>query len=189
MLNKSISTYIIIGGKSSRMGTDQANFSFGNKSFLMHIIDAVKPITSVINLVSSLNQHQNLGYRVINDLENDKGPVCGITSALSDSNTEMNIILSCDIPFIKTNLLNWLLKQHSNSYDATIISSEDKKMPLIGIYNTTCKTIFNTHLINGKLKLMHVLNDIKINVVEVPEKWKKQVSNINTVEQLNVLQA
>jgi len=158
MLNKSISTYIIIGGKSSRMGTDKANFSFGNKSFLMHIIDAVKPITSVINLVSSLNQHQNLGYRVINDLENDKGPVCAITSPLSDSNTEMNIILSCDIPFIKTNLLNWLLKQHSN-------------------------------IINRQLKLMHVLNDIKINVVEVPEKWKKQVSNINTVEQLNVLQA
>jgi len=61
-------------------------------------------------------------------------------------------------------------------------------MPLIGIYNTLCKKVFNTHLKNEQLKLMHVLNDLKINSIEVPNQWKKQVSNINTMEQLNALQ-
>lgn len=188
MLPNTISSYIITGGKSSRMGTDKANLIFNKKTFLTYIIDALKPLNKTIKLVSSLKQHQNLGYNIVIDIEKEKGPVCGITSALNDSKTDLNIILSCDIPFIKTILLEWLLKNHSNNYEATIVCCNGKKMPLIAIYNTTCKTIFNTHLKNEQLKLMNVLKDLKVNFIEVPEQWKKQVTNINTMEQLNTLQ-
>jgi len=188
MYSKKINTYIISGGKSSRMRSDKATLMFKDKTFLSHITEALQPLNTTIKLVSSLKQHQDLGYNTITDIETDKGPVCGITSALSNSNTDFNIILSCDIPFIKTDLLDWLLKSHSTNYDATIVCCEGKNMPLIGIYNTLCKKVFNTHLKNGQLKLMHVLNDLKINSIEVPNQWKKQVSNINTMEQLNALQ-
>jgi len=187
MINK-LTTYIICGGKSSRMGSDKASMLFNEQSFLSHIIKACSKLDAPIKLVSSLTQHKNLEYSIVPDLKKEKGPVCGITSALSETNTSLNLILSCDIPLIKYNLISWLINQHSANYDVTIISHMSKKMPLIGVYNASCSKIFKTHLKNQQLKLMNVLNDLKVNYVEVPKKWSLQITNINTLEDLKAVQ-
>ncbi len=187
-MNNNLTTYIVCGGKSSRMGSDKASFLLNGKSFLQHITESASKLKNEIKLISSLKKHENLNYPLVPDLKKEKGPVCGITSALSDSKTENNLILSCDIPFIEYNALHWLIGKHSINYDATVISCNQKKMPLIGIYNTACLKTFKTHLEKDHLKLMNVLNNLNVNYVEVPEKWTKQVANINTQEQLKAIQ-
>ena len=181
-------TYLIIGGKSSRMGSDKASLLINGQTFLKNIIKAANPFNAPIKLVSSLEKHQDLGYETIPDMETDKGPVSAITSALSDTNTSLNLILSCDIPLIQHNSLDWLLKQHNDAYQATVICCNEKKMPLIGIYNTNCLSTFKEHLKINQLKLMTLLEDLKVNFVEVPEIWKQQILNINTPEQLKAIQ-
>ena len=181
-------TYVIIGGKSSRMGTDKASLLFEGQTFLNRIIKAVNPQITSIKLVSSLEKHQNLSYETIPDIETNKGPVSAIASALSHTNTPLNLILSCDIPLIQQNLLDWLLKQHNDIFQATLICCNGKKMPLIGIYNKNCLPTFKEHLNINQLKLMTVLEDLKVNFLEVPEIWKQQILNINTPEQLKAIQ-
>lgn len=186
---KMLTTYIIIGGKSSRMGMDKAGLVLGADTFLNRIIKAVTPLQSPVKLVSSLLQHQNMGYPIIPDLKKEKGPVAAISSALSETDTPLNLILSCDVPLLQYNTLEWLLKQHNSNYEATIICSNGKKMPLVGIYNKSCFAVFNDHLIKNQLKLMRVLEDLNVNYIEIPEMWKHQILNINTPEQLKAIQS
>lgn len=181
-------TYILIGGKSSRMGTDKASVLLKGETFIKRILNAVKPFKTPIKLVSSLSEHKSLGYQIITDIEKDKGPVSAITSALSDTKTALNLILSVDVPLLQYNTLEWLLKQHNNDYQASIICSDTKQMPLIGIYNKSCVTVFEKHLSNNQLKLMFVLEDLKVNFIEIPKKWQQQILNINTPEELKSVQ-
>ncbi len=178
------STYILCGGKSSRMETDKALSIYKGETFLSRIIKAVDFLQNKIVLVSSNPKHINLNIECIPDIINDKGPVSGIVTALKNTETDINIILSCDIPLIKNDLVGWFLNQHNTSYDGTVITCNGKHMPLIAIYNKKSLPIFEQHLKNEQLKLMNVLKELHINYIETPSKLAYQTVNINTPEQL-----
>ncbi len=180
-------TYILTGGNSTRMETDKAMQLYCNKAFINHILTAVKPICKSITLVSSKQAHQNLGVEVVPDLEINKGPVCGIAAALKHSVKELNLILSCDTPLIKTSFLEWLIANHNNNYDATVGFIGDKKMPLTALYHKKCGTKFTTFLQKNQLKVMNVLTDLNIHYLEIPKQYHRQLSNINTVQQLKAI--
>ena len=187
-IKKTLTSYIIAGGKSSRMGCDKATTILNEKSFLTHITKAINPLGTKIKLVSSLSKHQNLGYEVIFDEYINKGPVSAIISALNNTNTDLNLILSCDIPLLQYNLVDWLIKQHTNNYEATIVCLDSKKMPLIGIYSKNCISVFKEHIEKNQLKLMSVIDNLNVNYIEIPKKWAKQITNINTPEELKNLE-
>src|SRR5690606_17235614 len=107
-----IPTYILCGGKSTRMQTEKGLVCLDNKPFIQHIIDAVKPITNTIILVTNNPDYKKFGCKTIEDVYEDKGPVGGIYTALLHSHSVNNLILSCDVPFITTEILKTLLEEH-----------------------------------------------------------------------------
>ena len=92
---------ILCGGKSSRMQSEKGLVLYQNKPFIEHIIEAVLPISNNIQLVTNTNDYNYLAYKKIKDVVVDKGPLGGIYSALIHSDSEINLILSCDIPLIQ----------------------------------------------------------------------------------------
>jgi len=180
-------TYILTGGNSTRMGTDKALQIFRKQTFLQHILNALKPINTTIKLVSSKQSHQNLDFDYIVDIAKDKGPVSGIASALKDTKNKWNLILSCDIPLLQTNFIEWLIANHHSSFDATVCIVEDKKMPLTAIYNKSCLSLFSKHLKTNQLRVMSVIQDLNINYIKVPKDFRAQLTNVNTPEQLKAI--
>ena len=87
-----ITTYIIIGGKSSRMGSDKASLLLNGSTFLNRIITALDQLKTTINIVSSLAIHENLAYKTLPDFEKNKGPVSAIISALNDTKTMLTLL-------------------------------------------------------------------------------------------------
>ncbi|WP_010521673.1 molybdenum cofactor guanylyltransferase [Aquimarina agarivorans] len=177
-------TYILCGGRSSRMHTDKALSIYKGQTFLSFITNAVRHLNDRVVLVSSNIKHNKLNVECIPDIIDSKGPVAGIVTALKNTLSNDNIILSCDIPLITADLINFLIRSHTVTYDATIICVNKKIMPLIGIYNTSSLPIFEKHLLNNQLKLTNVLKDLNINYTEAPKHLAYQTSNINTPEQL-----
>ena len=96
---------ILCGGKSSRMQSEKGLVLFNEKPFIEHIIEAALPISNEIQLVTNTSHYDYLPYKKIKDIELDKGPIGGIYSALVYSNSDNNLILSCDVPLISTELL------------------------------------------------------------------------------------
>lgn len=184
-MDKDISAFIISGGKSSRMGSDKASLVLKGTSFLERILVPLNALNIPTKIVSNHSEHKKFGVPIIEDIVPNVGPVGGITTALNDSKTELNLILSCDIPLINEEFLIWFLKMHQNEYDATIVKVKDQIMPLIGIYKKSCKNIFLEKLKQQKLKLLSVIDELKVNYVKCPIHLEKFLQNINTKEEFN----
>ena len=61
-------------------------------------------------IVSDNPDYDTFGFKRINDITKDAGPVSGIYSGLEASSTKYNLILSCDIPLITSEILKKLIE-------------------------------------------------------------------------------
>ena len=147
---KDITGIILAGGKSSRMGTDKSFLSLKGKPFVQYSIDALKPLVSEIIIVSDNEAYNGFGLKRVNDIIKNAGPVSGIYSGLEASTTEYNLILSCDIPLINSEILEKLINAIDDCSEIIQIESNCKTMPLIALYKKSCKIKF-LRVVNQKI--------------------------------------
>jgi molybdopterin-guanine dinucleotide biosynthesis protein A len=178
---------ILCGGKSSRMQSEKGLVLYKNKAFIEHIIEAVLPISNNIQLITNSNNYDYLKYNTVKDRIIDKGPIGGIYSALANSETELNLILSCDIPLISTEILLELIEKHSTDFDITIFEDANRIHPLIGIYSKNCLPILKKTIEENDLKMMRLLSKINHQKIYVEENKSNLFNNINSIAELNEL--
>ena len=188
-LREDISGFILAGGKSSRMGSDKGLMEFAGKPMIEHSILALKPLCSSIQIITNNSEYCDLGYPVHHDLIEDKGPLAGICTALSLSKTRLNLIVTCDSPFITSALLSHLIEQ-AEDFDAVVPFFDDRVYPLTAVYATSCYTALNKRLIENELKVKDALNFIHTKQIELTENLpffnKKVLANINTLKELEI---
>ncbi|MCB4798105.1 molybdenum cofactor guanylyltransferase [Neotamlana laminarinivorans] len=188
MTNKNNITGIVLaGGKSSRMGTDKGFLKIDGKHFVEYSIEALKPLTTQVLIVSD-----NVDYNIFNceripDTIKNSGPVSGIYSGLTASKTKWNLILSCDIPLIKTEILQKLLNEIPDNFDAVLTKSNNKLMPLIGLYKKSCSNTFKNALENNEKRLQMVLKSLKTKQIVLKNNEQQTTTNINTPNELKAI--
>ncbi len=185
---KSISAYILCGGTNKRMQTEKGLIIYNGKTFIEWIIDALKPITNSIFLVTKNEDYKQFGYPLVPDIHHSKGPVGGIYTALKHTNTISNLILSSDIPNITLHVLkNYLIDKYDGKCDALYVSDDNKEYPLIGIYSKNLESEFETALKNDHLKLVRLLEKVNCKCIKTNPEDYIALQNINTKEELNKL--
>lgn len=184
---KSITVFILCGGKSTRMCSEKGLVLFQGKPFIEHIIDAVLPITNEIVLVTNGSEYDYLPYNKINDIAIDKGPLGGIYTALCQTETNFNLILSCDIPLISTELLNELIDKHDEEAAITTLSSQSRMHPLIGIYSKKIAPLIKKSIDEDELKLMKFVVKVPHQIINFDDSLEIQFTNINSPDELNEL--
>ncbi|TXG35344.1 molybdenum cofactor guanylyltransferase [Seonamhaeicola maritimus] len=186
--NKNITGIILAGGKSSRMGADKGFIKLNNKSFVEYSIKALKPLVNDIIIVSDNPDYDAFGYKRILDEIKDAGPVAGIYSGLNASKTENNLILSCDIPLIKTGVLEKLIESIDDDSEVIQIESNGKSMPLIALYKKQSAQVFIDALQNDERRLRRVLNSLKTKNVALNDEEQNTTMNVNTKEELKTIE-
>ncbi|WP_282135696.1 molybdenum cofactor guanylyltransferase [Seonamhaeicola maritimus] len=186
--NKNITGIILAGGKSSRMGADKGFIKLNNKSFAEYSIKALKPLVNDIIIVSDNPDYDAFGYKRILDEIKDAGPVAGIYSGLNASKTENNLILSCDIPLIKTGVLEKLIESFDDDSEVIQIESNGKTMPLIALYKKQNAKVFLEALQNDERRLRRVINSLKTKNVVLNDDEQNTTMNVNTKEELKTIE-
>ncbi|WP_296380349.1 molybdenum cofactor guanylyltransferase [Winogradskyella sp.] len=183
-----ISAYILCGGTNSRMQTEKGLIIYKGKTFIDWVIDAIKPITNSIFLVTRNDDYKKFGYPLIPDTYPNKGPVGGIYTALLHTNTDTNIILSCDIPKITSSVLKtYLVDKFDKSNTVLYVADNNRTYPLIGLYSKKLVTKFETAINNDHLKLVRLLEKINCKCVKTKPEDYNALQNINTIEELKIL--
>ena len=187
MNNNLITIFILAGGKSSRMGTDKGLIPFRGKTIIEQIIDKLKPLTENIVIISNNPDYKTFGYEVIPDIIKDIGPAGGIHTALTHYTTDLNFIVSCDMPFITTEAAQLIINLPS---DAQIIvpEHEGKIEPLFGLYHKSCLPQWDALIRQGFLKLQEMIacfNLLKTDVSGHPLFNYPLFVNINTPDDLS----
>jgi len=180
---RKITAYILAGGKSRRMGTDKGVLPFNGKPVIASVYEALVPIAGKnIVVISSNKDYDFLGCPRIEDIVPDKGPVGGIYTALHHSETKLNLIVSVDVPLVSTQLLQWIIANHTDEYQMTQIQSGEKTNPLIAVYDQSLVKTFEENTRKEQLKLRAVVDSVACQTLVIPDEWRFQAQNINTKE-------
>ena len=185
---KNITGIILAGGKSSRMGTDKGFLLLKNKPFVQYSIDALTPLVSEIIIVSDNSDYDVFGFKRIADITKNAGPVAGICSGLEASTTDYNLILSCDIPLIKSQILEKLINNIDDTSQIIQVESKGKSMPLIALYKKEVANTFNTFLQNDERRLRVAINSCKSKNIVLDEEDTFTAINVNTQTELKALE-
>ena len=184
---ETLTVFILCGGKSSRMQSEKGLVLFQEKPFIEHIIKAILPITENIKLITATKEYDYLPYEKIPDIVLDKGPLGGIFTALTYSENQFNLILSCDIPLISTGLLSELISKHNEEAEITIFASESRMHPLIGIYSKKVLPVIKSAIDNNDLKMMNLIANVPHQIIKIEESENFHLTNINSADELNDL--
>ncbi len=177
---KHITGIILAGGKSSRMGTDKALFVLNGSTFLDHIIRALEPLVDDILIVSNDERHSTYNLKRVRDTIADTGPISGLHAGLTNSVTEENLVLSCDIPLIETSMLEVLLQNNEDDIDVIQLAEANRVHPLIALYKKGSVEHLGKALFDGERKLRTALNGLNIKTVLVSDGQAAALTNVNT---------
>ncbi|MBT3587148.1 MAG: molybdenum cofactor guanylyltransferase [Flavobacteriaceae bacterium] len=196
---KHITGIILAGGKSSRMGTDKGFVLYKNKSFVQHIIEALQPLVDEIIIVSNNPDYDVFALRHrsendfilikrVGDLIENAGPLAGVYTGLDYSETENNLVISCDVPLINSETLTLLIDGIEDHTEVVQLESNGKSMPLIAMYKKQSKEVFYSLLKDGERRLRVALTHVKVKTIVLTKNQDRFTSNINTLKNLNEIE-
>jgi len=169
----------LVGGKSTRMGTDKSQLNYFGKPQKNHVKELLennklKTYYSVQNDVGNENE--------IHDTFLNLGPFGGICSAFQKDPNTAWLVLATDLPFVNTELIELLLSKRNPSKIATAIKGKGKEFvePLITIYEPKAYPILLQYLAQGYSCPRKPLINSDVEIVEVDDDL---IRNINTQEE------
>jgi len=172
--------FVLVGGKSSRMGCDKALLPFHGEPLARHIAALVSTAAGSATFVGNPDVYGNLGYAVVPDRKPGLGPLSGIHAALSASDGDWNLVVACDMPEITAPFLKNLLDL-AEQRDADCLvpaGPSGRPEPLCAVYHRRSLSRIEAALEAGIFKVMQALAGAHISVYPVTDKALFQ--NCNT---------
>ncbi len=173
-MNSDFEGFVLIGGKSSRMGEDKFALRLNAKTFLEIAAETLQNFGKVSVVVSESFATAN-GLNVVKDIYKNRGALSGIHAALIHSKSKFTIISACDYPFVSVDLIEFLtiIAKTENDFDAFApIQSDGKIQPLCAVYQTeTCRKILSEMLANESknYSVRDFLNQVRTRYIKFSE--------------------
>jgi len=165
------------------MGENKALLRLGRLTVIERIIYSVRPLCDPVFLVADTeNQYRFLGLQVYPDIHKNSGPLAGIHSALSHAEADWVLILSCDLPFITTQVLRLLIDKRGEQ-DAIVLSDNGDIHPLCGVYHKRCLKPAEESLVRAERSVqsfLRTINTLVVDLSELPRISPTVLTNLNT---------
>ncbi|MGE5430268.1 MAG: molybdenum cofactor guanylyltransferase [Syntrophomonadaceae bacterium] len=133
-----ITAAILSGGKSTRMGENKSLMKIGEKAVIERVKELLGPLFHKVNLITNdPEEYSFLKLETYGDIYPGRGPLAGIHSALINSGTDKCFIISCDIPLMKSQMIEYLVKFPTDKM-ITIARANGFVQQLCGLYHKNC---------------------------------------------------
>jgi molybdopterin-guanine dinucleotide biosynthesis protein A len=109
-----VTGFVLAGGKSTRMGTDKALLELAGRPLIERMLELAGSACREVYVVGDPSKFSPWAP-VIHDLYAGQGPLAGIHAALVNSETNLNLILGVDLPFLEPGFLRYLISQSRTS--------------------------------------------------------------------------
>jgi molybdenum cofactor guanylyltransferase len=149
--------WVLVGGRSSRMGTDKARVESGGRALALRVADQAAAACATVSLVGDPAIYSELGLPVVADRFPGQGPLAGIEAALGTTNCDANLIVACDMPAIRENLLEELFAA-AEDCDCSLPRQGDGRLePLCAVYRKCCHPVIRAALEQGVRRVTDAL--------------------------------
>lgn len=201
---------LLAGGRSRRMGRDKAWVELAGRPLIRWALDALGQATDrqiiVARDAAAAGRLSTLGVPVVIDDLAARGPLTGIHAGLKAADTDLCLVLACDMPLVRPQLLR-LLTGAIGSWDAAVPYTGEAVLPtpsasgttrardtglqpLLAAYRRACLPALSRLLLGGPLPTMALLSLVRSRVIP-PDLWQeadpdgRSFLNINTQQDLD----
>ena len=181
------SAIVLAGGMSRRMGTDKALLPIDGRPMIQSLIRSLIPVSR--DIIVSLNDGERqeelkqalpAGVRVVYDERPGQGPLMGIYAGLKASETEVNLVVACDIPEIDPGFLTEM-RSYTGDHDVVAsVDGEGRTNALLAMYRRSVLPLMKRQLDEGQRKV--ILFYPRCRVKYVPLRDGAWYRNINTMD-------
>jgi len=186
---RDLTTVIMAGGESSRMGTDKSFVPLLGKPMIEHVLEAVDGLGQEQILVTNKPaDYAYLKLPMYGDIYPDNGPLGGFHSALYHAVTPYILVVACDMPWLNRPLLEYMVSIRETA-DIIVPLWEKFPEPLHAIYSQNCLKPITANLESGLLKLTAFFGKVTVNYLEREtiarfDPTGQSFRNVNTPEEL-----
>jgi molybdopterin-guanine dinucleotide biosynthesis protein A len=163
---------ILCGGKNLRLGRTKALEVIGGKSLIEWVVERLQPLagqTLVVTAKEKLDLPVADKAEILVDVYPEKGPLGGIYTGLLAARASPSIVVACDMPFLNTELLGYMLEL-APGFDAVVPRlSQGLVEPLHALYAKTCLPGMKTRLENNQLAIAPLMKELRVRYVEEAE--------------------
>jgi len=195
----------LIGGKSTRFGSDKGLFKFQGKSLVDYQLDTLSRFEYDIFLVANSKQQVQhyineidvkkvMGFVIDDDdlalKQESRSPLIGLYSAfkeLKNLEYEKVLVLPCDTPLVKFEVIDFIIKQ-CKKFDCCIPKWNNNLLePLLAIY--PIENAYQTsrrNIIETQYKLTKIIGiNWKTNYISIEQDIKKIDPNLLSFKNIN----
>lgn len=192
-MHKDFTAIVLAGGKSHRMGREKALLPIGDKTIIEILIDKLKPLfPKIILSTNTPNDFLFLKIKMVEDFYKNAGPLGGIHAGLVESNTEKNFIISCDLPLMETDMINFICNFETDN-KIKVCKIGDHIEPTFGVYSKSIvddlEVLLNLHLQHGldikELSVQNLIDKVGAEIIDptyLPFYNNDVFYNMNTFE-------
>ncbi len=172
---------ILVGGKSTRMGTDKSALDYhgqAQRDFLKGLLKA----QNITTYFSKRHDQQLNEEHVINDTFLDLGPSGAISSAFREYPNSAFFVFATDLPFVDETLIKRLIAERDPSKAITAVIGEGHQFgePLVAIWEPKSYSLLLNYIAQGYSCPRKVLINSDVKLIEVDT---TKIRNINTPEE------
>ena len=151
--------FVLVGGKSSRMGRDKALLPFHGTTLVEHVAEQVRRAAGSVTLVGAPERYHRLGLPVIADRTEGCGPLAGIQAALECTEADWNLVVACDMPSVTADFLATLFEQAECCGGCCLLPVPPSGLPepLCAVYHRDCLATVTRALQARVLKITDAL--------------------------------
>jgi molybdenum cofactor guanylyltransferase len=183
-----ITAIILAGGQSRRMGTDKALTLYLGKPLIQYSIDLALCFTENIIISTNSDELRNFGFPVVKDIYTLKAPLAGIHAGLLFSKTDWNLVLTCDMPNVSAQLIQYLILKLETEAELVLPGHHGYIEPLCGFYHRKLIPVIESNFGKNRLSPLDLLESDASRIIPMEDVLDEDLSfifkNINEKKDL-----
>jgi molybdenum cofactor guanylyltransferase len=174
----SVLGYVQAGGGSTRFGADKALVELGGKTLLARTTGLVGAVCREVFIVAAEGKYFDAQAPLLVDRWPGQGPLGGIltalqSSALRGSESIWNLIVSCDMPFLTHDWLEFLCQRAERSAAQVVVAESANGLePLCACWKTASTPGVQAAFSSGVRKVTEAMKRLPMEVLDAPV-WKR----------------
>lgn len=191
-MKNSVTAIILSGGKGTRLGgTEKGLISLDGQALVARKIEQLKVFDIPILLVTNEpDQYAKFEVEMVSDIVSGIGPMGGILTGLTYSQTPLNFFAAVDMPYFSEPLFGRLLATSlAEPSLVTVFEHSSGIEPLFAIYNKDCIPKLKIFIENKNYRLTEFIEDQSGNKIQLnTEEATTLFYNINTPQHLKEIE-
>ncbi len=182
---------VLIGGRSSRMGTPKHLIKDSRgRTWLENTIETLRPLVDGI-VVSGRGLLPEAIAKTprLPDIPGVAGPLTGIVAAGRWQPQVSWLLVACDMPRVSAEAITWLLADRRPGCWGRVprFAGNDRLEPLLAWYDFRSIQLFEEQLYTGSMRIGEAARDTRIDHPLIPDALGYAWKNVNTPEELHFL--